>query len=83
MQDRVVKRHLVGIDMDEPISKSMSQKYRNALNWHSANEVDKIFDKKWTSVNKHVVVPTFAEIEENPRSRSAKLRCAIKNEANK
>lgn len=80
LQDRVVKRHLIGIDMDEPVSRSMSQKYRNALNWHTADQIQEIFDRKWSVVNKHVLIPTFDEVEQNPRSRSAKLRCATKNE---
>lgn len=66
--------------MDEPISKTMSQKYRNAMTWHSPEDVAEIFDKKWTPLNKHVLVPSFEEVKENPRSRSAKLRCAIRNE---
>lgn len=78
----MVKRHLVGIDMDEPASKSMSQKYRNAFNWHNPDNVGEIFNKNWSVVNKHVLTPEFNEVESNPRSRSAKLRCAIKNQNN-
>lgn len=33
-------------------------------------------------VQSKVIIPTDAEIEENPRARSAKLRVAIKNESN-
>jgi len=79
LEDRIVKRHFTGINMDEPISRSMSQKYRNALEWHTLDSINSIFDKKWSVLNKHVCVPTVEEVEENPRSRSAKLRCAIKN----
>jgi len=46
LEDRIVKRHFTGINMDEPISKSMSQKYRNALEWHTLDSINSIFDKK-------------------------------------
>jgi 16S rRNA C1402 N4-methylase RsmH len=65
--------------MDEPVSQRLSQKYKNAASWHSEKEVYQIFDKKWTVVNKHVLVPSFEEVGGNPRSRSAKLRCARKS----
>ena len=34
--------------------------------------------RHWEVINKHVVVPQRKEVEENPRSRSAKLRAAMK-----
>ena len=74
-----MKRHLVGIDMDEPVTQKLSLKYRTPVKYHSAEEVDSIFNKKWAVVTKHVHVPSFTEVEQNPRSRSVKLRCAYKN----
>lgn len=35
--------------------------------------------KLWTPLNKKVILPTDDEIHANPRSRSAKLRVAVKN----
>lgn len=70
---------MVGIDMDEPVTKKLSQKYHNSAKYYSAEEVDGIFNKKWSLVTKHVHVPTFSEVKQNPRSRSVKLRCAYKN----
>lgn len=70
---------MVGIDMDEPVSKTLSQKYRNAAKWHTKDEIEEIFSKKWNVITKHVHVPSLVEVEQNPRSRSAKLRCAHKN----
>lgn len=66
--------------MNEPVSRSISQKYKNAASWHTPMDLDSVFDNKWFQLTKHVVQPTFAEVERNPRCRSAKLRCAIKNE---
>jgi 16S rRNA C1402 N4-methylase RsmH len=79
LEDRIVKRHMVGIDMDEPVSRSISQKYKNAASWHFPLDVDSIFDHKWTPMTKHVVAPSFKDVENNPRCRSAKLRIATKN----
>ena len=42
-------------------------------------QFDKYVRKSWTPVNKKVIKPSSNEIEINPRSRSAKLRKAIKN----
>ncbi|CAL8111508.1 unnamed protein product [Orchesella dallaii] len=79
LEDRIVKRHLTGIDMDEPVSRTISQKYRNAASWHEPMDIDSIFDRKWNVVTKHVVAPSFNDTLINPRCRSAKLRCATKN----
>jgi len=78
LEDRIVKRHIVGIDMDEPVSKTLSQKYKNAASWHEPMDVNSIFDHKWNPMTKHVVAPPFKDVEKNPRCRSAKLRCATK-----
>jgi len=79
LEDRIVKRHLVGIDMDEPVSRTISQKYRNAASWHTPMDIESIFDRKWNVLTKHVVAPSFNDTLINPRCRSAKLRCATKN----
>ncbi|CAG7831088.1 unnamed protein product [Allacma fusca] len=79
LEDRIVKRHLVGINMDEPVTKTLSQKYLNSLNIPNFCEVDEVYDKRWSVVTKHVLNPTFYEVKMNPRARSAKLRCASKN----
>ncbi len=36
-------------------------------------------DQLWTPLHKKVLTPTRDELLENPRARSAKLRCAFKN----
>ena len=75
-------------------SSDKQQKYRNAkhrqvdqkkkfkLNKLNTNIDDfkAMVQTKWTPLNnRKVIVPTNDEIEMNPRSRSAKLRVAIKN----
>lgn len=80
LEDRIVKRHIMGIDMDERIcSGSLTQKYKNVGTWYSREEVTSVYSKWWTPVNKKVIVPSEEEVAANPRSRSAKLRAAHKN----
>ncbi|XP_064480676.1 12S rRNA N4-methylcytidine methyltransferase-like isoform X2 [Ornithodoros turicata] len=79
LEDRVVKRHFQDVDIDEPVSTSISQKYRNATKWHNVDEMEKERIRVWQPVkNARLILPTDDEVYENPRSRSAKLRVAEK-----
>jgi 16S rRNA C1402 N4-methylase RsmH len=62
--------------------RQVDQKKKFKLNKLNTNIDDfkTMVQTKWTPLNnRKVVVPTKDEIEMNPRSRSAKLRVAIKN----
>ncbi|CAL1267182.1 unnamed protein product [Larinioides sclopetarius] len=78
LEDRIVKRHFLGIHMDEPVSHTLRQKYKNAFAYHSLDDVNEVTAKRWHPLHKNVITPTNDEIESNPRSRSAKLRVAEK-----
>ncbi|XP_054713147.1 probable methyltransferase-like protein 15 homolog [Uloborus diversus] len=78
LEDRIFKRHIMGIDIDEPISHGFSQKYHNSVIWHPLEVVQAVCANKWTSMYKHVLKPSLEEVNANPRSRSARLRAAIK-----
>ncbi|GBO41922.1 putative methyltransferase-like protein 15, partial [Araneus ventricosus] len=78
LEDRIVKRHFLGIHMDEPVSHTLRQKYKNAFAYHSLEDVNEVTAKRWHPLHKNVITPTSDEIESNPRSRSAKLRVAEK-----
>ena len=65
--------------MDEPVTKTLHQKYLNSLNTPTVLDIEGVYTRQWSVVTKHVVNPTFFEVKTNPRSRSAKLRCATKN----
>ncbi|XP_014664042.1 PREDICTED: probable methyltransferase-like protein 15 homolog [Priapulus caudatus] len=79
LEDRVVKRHLHGIDIDEKFSPTMSAKYRNSNLWHSDEMMKCCADTRmWDVQRKKVITPTEEEVHHNPRSRSAKLRFAMK-----
>lgn len=78
LEDRIIKRHILGIDLDEPVNQRLSQKYQNATVWYTETAIENLYSNRWTSMYKHVLKPTAEEIENNPRSRSAKLRAAVK-----
>lgn len=82
LEDRIVKRHFTGIDPNEPVVKCLSQHDRirtnMVTNWEKLEELNNV--NKWKPITKHVWKPTEAEIAANPRSRSAKLRAALRVE---
>lgn len=77
LEDTIVKRHLLGNVFENCIN-SLPLKYcSHTLNID--NEiVEKLMESNWLPLSKHVISPTEEEVEVNPRSRSAKLRAAIK-----
>ncbi|KAI1295654.1 12S rRNA N4-methylcytidine (m4C) methyltransferase [Halotydeus destructor] len=78
LEDRVVKRHLLAINIDDPITQTYSQKVVNSLETASEDDLERIRNKKWFPITKHVVMPSEEEVLSNSRSRSAKLRTAIR-----
>lgn len=80
LEDRIVKRHFTGVDLDEPIVKWLGQHDRIRTNSvHSIEEVEDAAKCKWKPLTSHVMKPSETEKAANPRSRSAKLRVAIRN----
>ncbi|XP_011307454.1 probable methyltransferase-like protein 15 homolog [Fopius arisanus] len=77
LEDTIVKRHLVGNVTDDVANTSPLRYYNHGKVFEHA-EVDKITQVPWKMLHKHVIVPSDEEIEENPRSRSAKFRAIIK-----
>lgn len=80
LEDRIVKRHFTGIDQNEPVIKFLGQHDRirtnDPMEYIRPASSEKRTD--WRSLFKHVKKPSDAEMAANPRSRSAKLRAAIK-----
>ncbi|XP_050548771.1 probable methyltransferase-like protein 15 homolog [Daktulosphaira vitifoliae] len=79
LEDTIVKRHIQG-NVNENVANVLPLKYKTSpIHMNSSNDfLNVINDNCWHQVNKHVVTPTIDEVEENPRSRSARLRAAIK-----
>lgn len=75
LEDRIVKRHFQGVDADEPVARSIAQRHRNAAVCHSEDEMMVEMRRHWQPLGP-LQLPSAAEVERNPRSRSAKLRVA-------
>lgn len=79
LEDRIVKRHLSGNVIDNVIN-PLPVKYTDSTLWYDKEDVHCLLNSNWQSIHKHVIVPNDSEINQNPRSRSAKLRCGVKIE---
>lgn len=77
LEDTIVKRHIAGNIVND-VANAIPLKFCSYQLTHDRAVLDPIMESKWDQLNKHVITPRFEEIEENPRSRSAKLRAAIK-----
>lgn len=77
LEDTIVKRHIHG-NVIGGTANALPLKYVSHFMAHDKEVVDSMMDSKWQSLHKHVLTPSYEEIEMNPRSRSAKLRVAIK-----
>ncbi|XP_052869437.1 probable methyltransferase-like protein 15 homolog [Anopheles cruzii] len=77
LEDTIVKRHLTGHVIDDVASKVPLQYISHTLAY-TTDTMQEVMKPNWRQINKHVIVPTEAEIGANPRSRSAKLRAAIR-----
>ena len=80
LEDRIVKRNFHYIDLDLENNMSISKKVRmkSISTVYSREEMGELMKIKWKPMSKKVIVPSGEEVDENPRSRSAKLRAAFK-----
>lgn len=77
LEDTIVKRHIAGNIINE-MANPVPLKYLNPCIVQNQDTIDQFLNSPWKAVNKHVEVPSDEEVERNPRSRSARLRAAIK-----
>lgn len=77
LEDTIVKRHIMGNIIDDNAN-PIPLKYASHMLCHEKDKIDTMMETNWHQLHKHVIVPRFEEIEENPRSRSAKFRAAVK-----
>ncbi|RZC40780.1 Methyltransf 5 domain containing protein [Asbolus verrucosus] len=76
LEDTIVKRHLLG-NLIANTANPLPLKY-SSHSFDIDNVVKDVMESNWFSLNKHVLVPKYEEIENNPRCRSAKLRAAVR-----
>ncbi|XP_078587893.1 12S rRNA N(4)-cytidine methyltransferase METTL15-like isoform X1 [Branchiostoma floridae x Branchiostoma japonicum] len=82
LEDRVAKRYFQGVNMRQHGRMNIQQRKREGdlLKEEGLPEVEMHGPRKeWTVLTGKVMRPHWAEVMENPRARSAKLRAAIKN----
>ncbi|XP_018569972.1 probable methyltransferase-like protein 15 homolog [Anoplophora glabripennis] len=77
LEDTIVKRHLSG-NLIENTANPLPLKYSSHMNVGNEELIEDLMDPNWKLLHKHVIVPKYEEVENNPRSRSAKLRAAVK-----
>lgn len=77
LEDTIVKRHIEG-NLIEGVANPIPLKYLSPVVAGDKEMVENFRDTSWLSVHKHVLTPTDEEVGYNPRSRSAKLRAAIR-----
>nr|XP_021184923.2 probable methyltransferase-like protein 15 homolog [Helicoverpa armigera] len=77
LEDTIVKRHIAGNLVNE-VANPVPLKYLSPMLVQDQDTINMLLDTPWKAINKHVEVPSDEEVERNPRSRSARLRAAIK-----
>lgn len=77
LEDTIVKRHIAGNIMNETAN-PVPLRYLSPMLIQNQDTINQFLDTPWQAINKHVDVPTDEEVDMNPRSRSARLRAAIK-----
>ncbi|RUS73518.1 hypothetical protein EGW08_018733, partial [Elysia chlorotica] len=75
LEDRIIKRHFHGLDLDAAGNQTVKDHFRNASVSFDVTEVRK---QCWRPLSKKVQCPTEEECLANPRARSAKLRAAVR-----
>ncbi|GFO18149.1 ribosomal RNA small subunit methyltransferase h [Plakobranchus ocellatus] len=80
LEDRIIKRHFHGLDMDCAGNQTVRDHFRNASLSFNVGEIQKqiLQGKAWQPLSKKVACPTEVECLVNPRARSAKLRAAVR-----
>lgn len=77
LEDLIVKRHISGNFMGSQINK-LPLKFSSYGTSFSENDLREFENSNWHMLHPHVLVPEPDEIENNPRSRSARFRAMVK-----
>lgn len=77
LEDTIVKRHLNG-NVIEGMANPVPLKYCGHDFTHDPELLESFVQSNWRQLHRHVILPDASEIARNSRSRSAKLRAAVK-----
>lgn len=77
LEDTIVKTH-INPNMSDYGNNVLPLNYSNYGKVFNQNEIHNVTKSDWTMLHKHVLIPTQQEIDENPRSRTAKFRAMMK-----
>ncbi|XP_055525397.1 probable methyltransferase-like protein 15 homolog [Wyeomyia smithii] len=77
LEDTIVKRHVMGNVLDDMANK-LPLRYNSHTICHGQEVMEAVMRSPWHQLTKPVAVPSYEEVEENPRSRSAKLRAVVR-----
>uniref|UniRef100_A0A6V7L6A4 Methyltransferase-like protein 15 homolog n=1 Tax=Bracon brevicornis TaxID=1563983 RepID=A0A6V7L6A4_9HYME len=77
LEDTIVKRHLAG-NVTDNVANTSPLQYQNYGKVFERVEMDHITQVPWKMLHKHIILPSDEEVEENPRSRSARFRAIAK-----
>ncbi|XP_034488706.1 probable methyltransferase-like protein 15 homolog [Drosophila innubila] len=77
LEDTIVKRHING-NVIEGVANPVPLKYCGYDLTHDPDLLESFVQSNWRQLHRHVILPDASEIARNSRSRSAKLRAAIK-----
>ncbi|RNA14476.1 putative methyltransferase 15 [Brachionus plicatilis] len=80
LEDKIIKSHFndVNTKSNQEMDKNRKKAEKFKMNSLNFNSYQSCWTKDWQPINKKVIVPTNEEILNNQRSRSAKLRVAVK-----
>ncbi|XP_011832629.1 PREDICTED: probable methyltransferase-like protein 15 isoform X1 [Mandrillus leucophaeus] len=83
LEDRIIKRFLLGISMTERFNLSVRQQVMKTSQLGSGHEnTEEVSMRRaplmWELIHKKVLSPQDQDVQNNPRGRSAKLRAAVK-----
>lgn len=77
LEDSIVKNHFNTLIFGQGTD-PYKQRPWNAMETATKQEIDLVSKRKWLPLKKFVLFPTEVEVLTNPKSRSAKLRCAMR-----
>ncbi|XP_043065167.1 probable methyltransferase-like protein 15 homolog [Drosophila ficusphila] len=77
LEDTIVKRHING-NVLAGAANALPLKYSSYYTIDEPEMLESLTKKNWRQLHRHVIVPDSEEVARNTRSRSAKLRAAVK-----